>query len=136
MVWSPLARGLLARPWDAAGTARSGSDPFAGMLYTSLTTGADRAITDAVGAIAADRGVPRAQVALAWLRRNPVVAAPLVGASSMAQVDDAVASLDLDLTDDEAAALQRPYTPRYDFQGVSDEAELDRIRALIPGMTT
>jgi hypothetical protein len=63
-----------------------------------------------------------------------VVAAPLVGASSMAQVDDAVASLDLDLTEDEIAGLERPYTPRYDFQGLSDDAEIERIRAQIPGM--
>jgi hypothetical protein len=62
------------------------------------------------------------------------VAAPLVGASSMAQIDDAVASLDLELAGDELAGLERPYTPRYDFQGVSDEAELARIRTQIPGM--
>ena len=65
-----------------------------------------------------------------------MVAAPLVGASSLAQIDDAVASLDLELTADELAGLERPYTPRHDFQGVSDEAELDRIRAQIPGMNS
>ena len=87
-----------------------------------------------MGKVAENRGVARAQVALAWLRHQPVVAAPLVGASSTAQIDDAVASLDLELTGDELAELERPYTPRYDFQGVSDEAELARIRAQIPGM--
>jgi 1-deoxyxylulose-5-phosphate synthase len=135
MIWSPLARGRLARPWQAAATARSSSDAFADLLYTGLTAGSDHAIIDTVGEVATARGASRAQVALAWLRRNPVVAAPLVGASSAGQIDDAVASLDIELTDDEAAALTAPYTPRYDFQGISDDAELDRIRARIPAMT-
>jgi 1-deoxyxylulose-5-phosphate synthase len=134
-IWSPLARGRLARPWQAAATARSSADAFADLLYTGLTADADHAIIDAVGEVATARGVSRAQVALAWLRRNPVVAAPLVGASSIEQIDDAVTSLDIELTDEEAAALTAPYTPRYDFQGVSDDAELDRIRAQIPAMT-
>jgi 1-deoxyxylulose-5-phosphate synthase len=134
-IWSPLARGRLARTWQAAGTARSSADAFADLLYTGLTADSDHAIIDAVGEVATARGVSRAQVALAWLRRNPVVAAPLVGASSIGQIDEAVASLDIELTDEEAAALTAPYTPRYDFQGVSDDAELDRIRAQIPAMT-
>jgi 1-deoxyxylulose-5-phosphate synthase len=134
-IWSPLARGRLARTWQAAGTARSSVDAFADLLYTGLTADSDHAIIDAVGEVATARGVSRAQVALAWLRRNPVVAAPLVGASSIGQIDEAVASLDIELTDEEAAALTAPYTPRYDFQGVSDDAELDRIRAQIPAMT-
>jgi 1-deoxyxylulose-5-phosphate synthase len=135
MIWSPLARGRLARPWQAPATARSSLDPFADLLYTGLTADSDHAIIDAVGEAAAARGVSRAQVALAWLRRNPVVAAPLVGASSAGQIDDAAASLDIELTDDEAATLTTPYTPRHDFQGISDDAELDRIRAQIPAMT-
>src|SRR5487761_1168666 len=114
MVWSPLARGRLARPWQAT-PIRSESDGFADMLYTDLTAGSDRAIIDAVGNIAQLRGVSRAQIALAWLRHNPVVAAPLVGASMTSQIDDAVASLDIQLTDDELARLERPYTPRHDF---------------------
>ncbi len=130
IVWSPLARGRLARPWNQA-TERSAADNFADMLYASADS--DRATVEAVGAVAA-RGVTRAQIALAWLRRNPVVVAPLVGASSTAQIDDAVASLDIDLTDEEAAALQAHYTPRDDFQGVSDEAVLARITARIPGL--
>ena len=133
MVWSPLARGRLARPWQAT-TIRSESDGFADMLYTDLTAGSDRAIIDAVGNIAQLRGVSRAQIALAWLRHNPVVAAPLVGASMPAQIDDAVASLDLQLTDDELARLERPYTPRHDFQGISDDAALERIKAQLPGI--
>ena len=133
MVWSPLARGRLARPWRAT-TARSQADGFADMLYTDLTADSDRAIIDAVGEVAEGRGVSRAQIALAWLRHNPVVAAPLVGASKTSQIDDAVASLDIDLTEDELARLQRHYTPRYDFQGVSDDTELERIKARLPGL--
>jgi aryl-alcohol dehydrogenase-like predicted oxidoreductase len=129
MVWSPQARGRLAREWNAT-TTRSETDAFAGMLYTEDTS--DHAIIDAVGQVAAERGVSRAQVALAWLRRNPVVVAPLVGARTTAQIDDAVASLDVELTDDEARRLESPYTPRYDFQGVSDDDELARIAAQLP----
>jgi aryl-alcohol dehydrogenase-like predicted oxidoreductase len=126
VVWSPLARGRLARDAQAA-TSRSGSDPFANMLYTEESS--DRAIVAAVAAVAKARSVNRAQVALAWLRRNPVVAAPLVGATKPTHIDDAVASLTIELTDDEVTALEAPYTPRHDFQGVSDDAELARISA-------
>ncbi|WP_394425699.1 aldo/keto reductase [Streptomyces sp. SGAir0957] len=134
MVWSPLARGRLARPFDQANAGqRAATDAgFADMLYKANAE-SDRQIIAEVGAIAEDRGVSRAQVALAWLRRNPVVAAPLVGARTVEQIDDAVASLDLDLTDDEARRLQAPYTPRHDLQGISDSRELDRIKAAIPG---
>jgi aryl-alcohol dehydrogenase-like predicted oxidoreductase len=126
IVWSPLARGRLARESDAA-TTRSGSDPFADMLYTQQSS--DRAIIDAVGAVAKARGVTRAQIALAWVRRNCVVVAPLVGAIKRSHLDDAVASLEITLTDDEVATLEGPYTPRYDIQGISDDAELARISA-------
>jgi len=138
IVWSPLARGRLARPWDAAkATTRSETDgAYADLLYTPATEASDRAILDAVGAVAQAHGASRAQVALAWLRTNPVVTAPLVGARTTAQIDEAVASLDLDLTTDEVRALEAPYTPRYDFQGVSDEAVMQAIRERIPQMTT
>jgi 1-deoxyxylulose-5-phosphate synthase len=79
--------------------------------------------------IAKARGVSRAQIALAWLRLNPVVVAPLVGVTKRSHVDDALASLEITLTDDEVTRLEAPYTPRYDFQGVSDDAELARISA-------
>jgi 1-deoxyxylulose-5-phosphate synthase len=128
IVWSPLARGRLARPADAT-TERSARDPFADMLYTQEAS--DRAIIDAVGTIAQARGVRRAQVALAWLRHHPVVVAPLVGTSTASHIDDAVASLDLELSDEEIKQLEAPYTPRHDFQGVSDDAELGRISARI-----
>jgi aryl-alcohol dehydrogenase-like predicted oxidoreductase len=132
MVWSPLARGRLARPWKAE-TARSTSDGFADMLYTDLTADSDHAVIDAVGAIADAHGVSRARIALAWLRHNPVVVAPVVGASRASQIDDAVASLTIHLTDEELLQLQRPYTPRHDFQGISDDAELERIKSQLPG---
>jgi aryl-alcohol dehydrogenase-like predicted oxidoreductase len=136
IIWSPLARGRLARAWDdAKSTARAATDgAFADQLYAPTEEASNRAITDAVGQIADAHGVSRAQIALAWLHRRPVVTAPLVGAGSVGQIDDAVASLDVTLTDDEVRALAAPYTPRYDWQGVSDEAELDAIRARVPGM--
>jgi 1-deoxyxylulose-5-phosphate synthase len=137
MVWSPLARGRLARPaGQANATERAATDGgYADTLYTKANADSDRQILDEVGALADARGVNRPQVALAWLHRNPVVAAPIVGARTTQQIDDAVASLDLDLTDEEARRLEAPYTPRYDLQGISDERELERIKAGIPGYT-
>ncbi|WP_445166024.1 aldo/keto reductase [Mycolicibacterium sp. Dal123E01] len=137
IVWSPLARGRLARGWDEANsTTRSQSDGgFADALYTAADEDANHAIIDAVGRIALARGLTRATVALAWLHRQPVVTAPLVGAGTTRHIDEAIASLEVELTDDEVRSLQAPYTPRYDFQGVSvDEAALDAIRERIPGM--
>jgi aryl-alcohol dehydrogenase-like predicted oxidoreductase len=136
IVWSPLARGRLARAWDdGRATARSETDgAFADLLYSAEQEASNRAIVDAVGAVAQAHAVSRAQIALAWLRRQQVVTAPLVGAGSVQQIDEAIASLDVALTDDEVSALQTPYTPRYDWQGVSDEAEMEAIRQQIPGM--
>jgi aryl-alcohol dehydrogenase-like predicted oxidoreductase len=71
------------------------------------------------------------QVALAWLRHNPVAVAPLVGESKSSHIEDAVASLDIELTDEESDGLEAPYTPRYDFQGVSNDADLARISSRI-----
>ena len=135
VIWSPLARGRLARPREAAkSTARAETDGgYADLLYTPLTETSDHAIADAAGTIAEARGASRAQVALAWLHSKPVVTAPLVGANTTSQIDDAVASLMIELTAEEIAALERPYTPRYDFQGISDEAEMQKIRDQIPG---
>jgi len=138
IVWSPLARGRLARPWEQArATSRSETDGgYADLLYTPLTADSDRAIIAAVGDIAGNRGVSRAQVALAWLRSEPVVTAPLVGARSTAQIDDAVASLQLELTPDELERLESPYTPRHDFQGISDDRQLAAVAARVPQFTT
>jgi aryl-alcohol dehydrogenase-like predicted oxidoreductase len=107
--WSPLARGRLAREWDAA-TERSRTDRFGSTLYGRQEE-ADRAVVDAVGEVAAARGVPRAQVALAWLLSRPVVTAPIVGATKPEHLDDAVAAVDLHLDDDELARLEAPYVP-------------------------
>ena len=136
IIWSPLARGRLARAWDdARSTARSETDgAYADLLYSPEQEAANHAIIDAVGQVAGAHGVSRAQVALAWLRRQPVVTAPLVGAGSIRQIDEAVASLDVELTDDQARALEASYTPRHDWQGVSDEAEMEAIRKRVPGM--
>jgi aryl-alcohol dehydrogenase-like predicted oxidoreductase len=136
IIWSPLARGRLARGWDdATSTARSETDgAYADMLYSPEQEASNHAIIDAVGELADGHGVSRAQIALAWLRRQPVVTAPLVGAGSIHQLDEAVASLDVELTNDDVRALETPYTPRHDWQGISDEAEMEAIRRRIPGM--
>jgi aryl-alcohol dehydrogenase (NADP+) len=105
--WSPLARGKLTRPWDTS-TERSRTDRFGSSLYAD----ADRGIVDAVGRIADGRGVPRAQVALAWVLRNPVVTAPIIGATKPHHLDDAIAAAALTLSDDEVTALESAYTPR------------------------
>ncbi|HUQ61182.1 aldo/keto reductase [Lentzea sp.] len=104
--WSPLARGRLTRDWDAT-TARTETDEFGSTLYVE----SDRAIVEQVAAVASARGVSRAQVALAWLLRNPVVTAPIVGVTKPAQLDDAVAALDVELTDDEVRSLESAYEP-------------------------
>jgi aryl-alcohol dehydrogenase-like predicted oxidoreductase len=105
--WSPLARGRLTRDWDTT-TARSQTDRFGSSLYSDD----DRRIVDAVAKIAESRGVSRAQVALAWLLRQPAVTAPIVGATRPQHLEDAIAAVDLTLSDDEAAQLEGPYTPR------------------------
>lgn len=104
------------------------------LLYPPQQEASDHAIIDAVGAVANMHGVSRAQIALAWLRRQPVVTAPLVGAGSTAQIDEAVVSLDVELTEDQVRLLEFPHTPRYDWPGISDEAELEAIRRRVPGM--
>jgi aryl-alcohol dehydrogenase (NADP+) len=106
--WSPLARGRLARDWDAT-TSRSESDEFGRTLYG--TASSDRVIVERVAEIAQDRAVSRAQVALAWVIAKPGVTAPVVGATRPEHLDDAVAALDLRLTPEEIAALEEPYVP-------------------------
>ncbi|MFI0960050.1 aldo/keto reductase [Streptomyces sp. NPDC021080] len=105
--WSPLARGRLTRDWDTS-TERSRGDTFGRKLYQE----GDREIADAVARIAAERGVPRARIALAWLLRRDGVTAPVIGATKAGHVEDAVASLDLELSDKETEELEQPYTPR------------------------
>jgi aryl-alcohol dehydrogenase-like predicted oxidoreductase len=107
--WSPLARGRLTRDADAT-SARQDSDAVGKGLYDAAAD-ADRAIIAKVAEIAEARGVPRAQVALAWVAAKPEVAAPIIGAAKPSHLTDAVAALDLVLTDDEIAALESLYTP-------------------------
>jgi len=105
--WSPLARGKVTRPVGSA-TMRSGTDEFAKTLYHS----ADDEIVARVAAIAESRGVSMAQVALAWVAGHPTVSAPIVGATKMSHLDDAIASVHLVLTADERQQLEQPYTPQ------------------------
>jgi aryl-alcohol dehydrogenase-like predicted oxidoreductase len=107
--WSPLARGRLTRDWDEA-TNRSETDQFARVLYRK-TADADRTVVERVAEVARARGVPRAQVALAWVLAKPEVTAPIVGASKPGHLEDAVAALSLELTDEEIARLEEPYVP-------------------------
>jgi len=104
--WSPLARGRLTRDWDSE-TARAETDEFGGSLYRDE----DRAVVERVAAVAAGRGVPRAQVALAWLLAQPAVTSPIVGVTKRAHLDDAVAAVDLELSTDELAELGEGYVP-------------------------
>jgi 1-deoxyxylulose-5-phosphate synthase len=104
--WSPLARGRLTRDWNES-THRTETDEFGKTLYGEQ----DRPVVDAVGKIAQERGVPRAQVALAWLAQKGGVTAPIIGASKPGHLTDAVAALTLGLTAEEIAALEAPYQP-------------------------
>ncbi len=104
--WSPLARGRLTRDWDAD-TARSETDEFGKTLYVEE----DRVIVERVAELAASRGVSRAQIALAWLLRNPVVAAPIVGVTRVEHLEDAFAALDVSLSDAEVERLESGYRP-------------------------
>lgn len=107
--WSPLARGRLTREWDT-GSTRSETDEFGKRLYAA-TADADRRVVDAVAAVAAARGLPRAQVALAWVLHKPGVTAPIVGATKIAHVEDAAAAVSVDLSPEEIASLESPYVP-------------------------
>lgn len=104
--WSPLARGRLARPWGTE-SARSRTDEFGKTLYHD----GDREIVDAVSEVAGARGVPMAQVALAWMLSRPGVSAPIVGATKPGHLDDAVASVELHLEPEELQRLESPYQP-------------------------
>ncbi|MFG2944400.1 aldo/keto reductase [Streptomyces adustus] len=104
--WSPLARGRLTRDWGTV-TGRSEGDRFGSTLYLE----SDRAVVETVTRIAAARGVPRAQVALAWLLHQDTVTAPIVGAARPQHLQDAVAAVELELSDKEIEELQEPYTP-------------------------
>ena len=107
--WSPMARGKLTRDWDVA-TARTEGDAYGRSLYKGLLE-SDRQTVEAVAKVAAARGVPRAQVALAWVAQQDGVTAPIVGATKVEHLDDAAAALELALTRDEIATLEAAYVP-------------------------
>ena len=106
--WSPLGRGLLTRDWDET-TRRSQSDP---MMARRFDEAKDRPIVDRLGEVARDKGVSRAQVALAWVLANPVVASAIVGVTKMSHLEEAVSALDVELTAEEKERLEEVYTPR------------------------
>ncbi len=107
--WSPLARGRLARPWGED-SARMASDDYGRQLYAA-TAEADRAVVERVAEVAGRRGVPMAQVALAWVMKRPGVAAPIIGATRPQHLQDALAALSLALSDDEIRSMEAPYVP-------------------------
>jgi aryl-alcohol dehydrogenase-like predicted oxidoreductase len=104
--WSPLARGRLARDWDAT-SARSATDEFGATLYVDQ----DRTVVERVAEVAHERGIGRAQVALAWLLSKPMVAAPIVGATRVEHLEDALSAVEIELDDAEIARLEEPYVP-------------------------
>jgi aryl-alcohol dehydrogenase-like predicted oxidoreductase len=104
--WSPLARGRLTRPWDAE-TARTETDAFGASLYRDD----DEQIVARTLEVAERLGAPPAQVAMAWLLSNPVVTSPIVGVTKSQHLTDAIAAVDLELSDDDITALEEPYQP-------------------------
>ena len=108
--WSPLARGRLGRPWNSEATRRAVTDEMIRKLYEK-TEEADRRVVEQVEAVARERGVSMAQVALAWLLQKPDVTAPIIGASKPHHLEDAVAALSLRLSAEEVAQLEAPYAP-------------------------
>jgi 1-deoxyxylulose-5-phosphate synthase len=108
--WSPLARGRLARPWNAETTKRSESDGYGKNLY-GKTGDVDKPVVDRVEQVAKARGIPMAQVALAWLLTKPVITSPIVGATKLHHLQDAVAAVSLKLMADEVKSLEEPYVP-------------------------
>jgi len=109
MAWSPLARGRLTRDWNES-TYRTQTDEPGKRMY-GKTDECDKTIVETVAAIAQHRGVSRAQVAMSWVLRQSAITSPIIGASKLEHLDDAVAALDLELTADEVSALEQPYVP-------------------------
>ena len=107
--WSPQARGRLTRDWDYTSIRTETDDAHRRLFGKSAE--ADRKVIDCVAKVAAARGIPRAQVALAWLLAKAVITAPIVGATKLHHLDDALASVNVKLTAQEIAALEEPYVP-------------------------
>jgi 1-deoxyxylulose-5-phosphate synthase len=109
--WSPLARGRLTRPWESQpSTERAPSDEYGKGLY-GATQETDKAVVDIVGQLSETRGIPRAQIALAWVLHKPAVTAPIVGATKSHHLEDAVGALSVKLSDEEIKSLEKPYIP-------------------------
>ena len=107
--WSPQARGRLTRDWSITST-RSETDEAVGRLFAKFAD-ADKQVVERVAGVAAARGISRAQVALAWLLSKPVITAPIVGATKLQHLDDAIASVEIKLSPEEIASLEEPYVP-------------------------
>jgi aryl-alcohol dehydrogenase-like predicted oxidoreductase len=109
--WSPLARGRLTRPWsDEPTTERAKTDAFARALF-ERTAAIDKPVIDRLTEVAQERELPASQIALAWMLRNPAIAAPIVGATKIRHLDDAVAALSIELSSGEIDRLEEPYQP-------------------------
>jgi 1-deoxyxylulose-5-phosphate synthase len=109
--WSPLGRGRLTRPWESQPrTIRGQTDEYGKQIYSS-TQAADKMVVDRLGEIAEARHIPRAQISLAWLLHKPAVTAPIIGATKLHHLEDAVAALDVKLSKEEIEALEAPYIP-------------------------
>ncbi|HZC96064.1 MAG TPA: aldo/keto reductase, partial [Bradyrhizobium sp.] len=109
--WSPLARGRLTRPWsDEPTTERAKTDALARELFEK-TAAIDKPVIDRLTDVAQKRELPASQIALAWMLRNPAIAAPIVGATKIAHLDDAVAALSIELSSGEINRLEEPYQP-------------------------
>jgi aldo/keto reductase family protein len=107
---SPQARGRLTRDWDYK-SIRTETDEAYGRMFRNTTEGADKRVVDRVAKLAKARGMPRAQIALAWLLHKPVITAPIVGATKLEHLDDALGSLEVKLSAEDIAALEEPYAP-------------------------
>ena len=109
--WSPLARGRLTRSWETQGsTERAQSDVYGQGLY-STTQQADKHVVDRLAEVAKNRGIPPAQIALAWMLQKSVVTAPIVGATKTKHLEDAVAAISVTLSQEEIKSLEEPYIP-------------------------
>lgn len=109
--WSPIARGALARPWGDRSSARETTDPFLKAMIRSRETDVDKAVVDRLEEVANKKGVKMAQVATAWVLRRDMVN-PIIGLASKERIDEAVAALQVKLTDEEAQYLEEPYLPK------------------------
>jgi aryl-alcohol dehydrogenase-like predicted oxidoreductase len=107
--WSPQARGKLTRDWNYTSMRTETDEAFVRLF--AKTEDADKKVVDRVAEVAAARGIPRAQVALAWLLAKPVITAPIVGATKLHHLDDALASVNVKLSAEEIASLEEPYVP-------------------------